>query len=136
MTKLCIIIQLGYVIVNTPTICFLDTQYTTMCFDIFFFLLSIAALSSDAGYKLHEILSHCFDVESVGQLLTSHGLITKDDLDVVGSAPCKYLKNSFLLEQIDLTDASVVYTLSNLLQESNEGSNKVIGKFLLECKSH
>jgi len=75
-------------------------------------------------------------VESAGQLLISNGLITKHDLDTFGSAPCKYLKNSSLLEHIDLTDASVVHTLSNLLQESDDESNKVIGEFLLQCESN
>jgi len=76
------------------------------------------------------------DVELVGQLLTSNELITKDDFDAFDSAPCKYLKNSSLLELIDLTDASVVHTLASSLQESDSANNKVIGEFLLKCKYH
>ena len=75
-------------------------------------------------------------MELVGQLLTSNGLITEDELDGFNGAPCKYLKNSSLLEQIDLTDASVVHTLSTSLQQSDIENNKVIGEALLKCECH
>jgi len=84
--------------------------------------------------KAKELLSHYMDLGSVSHLLIANDLITQDNLDAANSAPCQYLKNSSLLEHIDLLDSSVLRKLIILLQESTNENNTSVGRVLLKCK--
>ena len=96
---------------------------------------SFTVVSSDLANKAEEILSHHMDTESISDLLISNKLITKEDLDVANGAPCQYMKNSSLLEQIDLMNVSILRQFADLLQQCTNENNKVIGKVLLKRKN-
>jgi len=89
-------------------------------------------VSNDLVNKAEELLSHYMDLEAVSHLLIANELITQDNLDAASSAPCQYLQNSYLLEHIDLMDASVLRKLIVLLQESTNETNKSVGRVLLQ----
>ena len=71
------------------------------------------------------------DAESVGQLMVSRKLISKDDLSAItAGAPSDYLRNSHLLELVEQLDLS--HRFFSLLQESSAEINKFIGDHLLK----
>ena len=81
------------------------------------------------GY--HKVLEHLMDVESVGNLMVSGELISKDDLDAIVGAPSDYLRNSYLLEHVEQLGSSGVQKFFTLLQESTANINKYIGDHFL-----
>ena len=74
----------------------------------------------------HEILEHLMDAKSVGDLMVSKELISKDDLDAIIDAPCDYMRNLYLLEHVEQLDSSGVHTFLKLLGESSAEVNKFI----------
>lgn len=75
----------------------------------------------------HEILEHLMDARSVGDLMVSKELISKEDLDAIIGAPCDYMRNSYLLEHVEQLDSSGVHTFFILLWKSSAEVNKLIG---------
>ena len=72
------------------------------------------------------------DAKSVGDLMVSRELISKDDLNAIIGAPSDYMRNSYLLEHVEQLDSSGVDTFFILLRESSAEINKFIGDHILK----
>ena len=91
---------------------------------------------TDTMNAYHKVLVHLMDAESVGHLMVSRELISKDDLDAITGAPSDYLKNSYLLEHVEhRLDSSGLHTFFSLLQESGAEVNKFVGDHFLRSMS-
>ena len=91
---------------------------------------------TDTMDAYHKVLVHLMDAESVGHLMVSRELISKDDLDAITDAPSDFLKNSYLLEHVEQQlDSSGLQTFFSLLQDSGVEVNKFIGDHFLRSMS-
>ena len=78
----------------------------------------------------YDVLVNFMDAESIGSAMVSNNFIVEDDLVAITDAPSNYIKNSCLLEHVELLDGSKLSTFFTLLQQSSAENNQVIGNIL------